>query len=468
MALQPGIPHQLPMGPNLPWSQEAAFATSYTRPHKPTSKPAPKSIIVGQVDQSDALATTPQTKSESALCASQVVVWLHSVVAAICNILTLNGVLLPGKKLSATPSRPPKTAGFGDPFNFLLRNHTSGSKTDPSTSDDDERRLRHIPDYVIEYAPYCHLFSTEEYWPGIMQEHIDHTTPYAGSDPAGGDYRDLNEGNLDKLNDFGPKTYLQSNDDPESYPEWLGGESNIPGAPHRSSAPAVLVVVDKGEYVDAFWFFFYSFNLGNQVLGVRFGNHVGDWEHTAIRFKDGKPEHVFFSEHEWGAAYRWEDVEMYDDKRMLTYSGYGTHAMYRTAGVHHYVLPFGLLQDITDKGPLWDPTLNLYSVTYDPRTDIVRPGDLTPDVPTGWFDFAGHWGDKQYPMDDHRQYRFAGELHYVSGPTGPKWKNLARKEICEGSGECHIQDVALDNVPRVFSQTEWEWLRRRREHRYGV
>ena len=33
------------------------------------------------------------------------------------------------------------------------------------------------------------------------------------------------------------------------------------------------------------------------------GNHVGDWEHTMIRFEHGKPTSVFLSEHDFGAAY---------------------------------------------------------------------------------------------------------------------------------------------------------------------
>lgn len=185
------------------------------------------------------------------------------------------------------------------------------------TGDDDE--LRHIPDYVMEHAPYVYLYSEEEYWPGLMQEHLDHTTPHIRYDPVEDKYLNRNLDNLDQLDVLG-KTYLQSNDDPESYPHWLGGQDNIPNdvVPHRSPAPAVLVVVDKGDYLDAFWFFFYSFNLGNQVLGVRFGNHVGDWEHTLIRFEksSGKPIEVFYSEHEWGSAYKWEDAEKYDDKRV--------------------------------------------------------------------------------------------------------------------------------------------------------
>lgn len=200
----------------------------------------------------------------------------------------------------------------------------------------------------------------------------------------------------------------------------------------RSDAPAVLITVNKGHgIVDAFWFFFYSFNLGNVVLNVRFGNHVGDWEHTAIRFQHGKPKAVFFSEHNFGSAYSYDAVEKIG-KRPVIYSAYGTHAMYATPGAHPYILPWGILHDLTDRGPLWDPALNSHAYTYDYKGDVLRSSNLTPSAPVGWFHFRGHWGDKFYPLNDRRQYRFAGQYHYVDGPFGPKFKNLGRKTICPG------------------------------------
>ncbi len=45
------------------------------------------------------------------------------------------------------------------------------------------------------------------------------------------------------------------------------------------------------------------------VLNVRFGNHVGDWEHILVRFQHKKPKAVFFSEHYWGEAYSYKAVE---------------------------------------------------------------------------------------------------------------------------------------------------------------
>lgn len=87
----------------------------------------------------------------------------------------------------------------------------------------------------------------------------------------------------------------------------------------RSDAPAILLVIDKGNgIVDAFWFYFYSFNLGNVVLNVRFGNHVGDWEHCLVRFHHGKPKALFFSAHSAGEAYSYEAVEKIGERVSAT------------------------------------------------------------------------------------------------------------------------------------------------------
>ncbi len=238
----------------------------------------------------------------------------------------------------------------------------------------------------------------------------------------------------------------------------------------KSNAPAILVVVPKDDgVVDAFWFFFYSFNLGQKVLNIRFGNHVGDWEHVMIRFKHGKPEAMFFSEHNFGNSYTWHAVEKYLPnpdgsgtmlgtlgnstieklaKRPVAYSAVGSHANYPTAGLHPYILPWGLLHDQTDRGPLWDPALNVKSFTYDWKNRTARASLLNPLAPTSWFDYAGHWGDKYYPLSDPRQYRFAGQYHYVNGPTGPKFKRLGRDKVCESSGECRVHDWIGNHRPK--------------------
>lgn len=84
--------------------------------------------------------------------------------------------------------------------------------------------------------------------------------------------------------------------------------------------------------------------------------------------------------------------------------------------------------------------MNMHAFTYDYRNDTLRSSTLTPKAPTSWFYYGGHWGDRFYPLSDPRQYRFAGQYHYVNGPLGPRFKNLGRKRICQGNRECVIKD----------------------------
>ncbi|KAK4151139.1 hypothetical protein C8A00DRAFT_45609 [Chaetomidium leptoderma] len=231
-----------------------------------------------------------------------------------------------------------------------------------------------------------------------------------------------------------------------------------PGPSGYSQAPAVLILVDKGSgIVDAFWFFFYSYNLGQTVLNIRFGNHVGDWEHCMVRFQHGVPRAMFLSEHAGGKAYLWKALEKRIQKdgkpaRPVIYSAVGSHAMYASPGMHPYVLPFKLLKDITDKGPLWDPSLNNYAYWYDYEVNRDEEGNSTvrektslvpaasnPDLPTSWFHFEGPWGDDIYPLSDRRQWRLFGEYHYVAGPLGPKAKLLDRRKVCQ-TEKCNIVD----------------------------
>ena len=208
-------------------------------------------------------------------------------------------------------------------------------KSNPTNPAGRPRILTEIPQYVLDYAPYVHLYSEEQFWPCDMSEHLLHTTPELDYTPIEDEEQASNLTNLDKLNEYenGRHVFLTSNDNVEDRPKWLGGQKNIPNnfsgdrseesqyhskRPHKtnrkqdgwSDAPAVLVTVSKGEgVVDAFWFFFYSYNLGNIVLNVRFGNHVGDWEHTLVRFQHGRPVAVYFSEHDFGSAFSYGAVE---------------------------------------------------------------------------------------------------------------------------------------------------------------
>lgn len=227
-------------------------------------------------------------------------------------------------------------------------NDCSNVITRPEDLSNESRILHEIPQYVLDYAPLVHLYSEEQFWPCDIAEHLFHVTPELNYTPIEDRLQYSNLTNLNDLNEFenGRHVYLTSNDNVEERPDWLGGQKNIPnhfsdgeetiqttrnGARPgskktvsrnhggRSAAPAVLITVNKGNgIVDAFWFYFYSYNLGNIVLNIRFGNHVGDWEHSLIRFQHGKPKLVFYSEHYFGEAYNYSAVEKIG-KRVSSY-----------------------------------------------------------------------------------------------------------------------------------------------------
>lgn len=277
-----------------------------------------------------------------------------------------------GKAKSPSACNEPKThQNYSDFW------HSGWSR--PDLWNDEERRLRTIPQYVLDYAPMIHLYSGEQFWPCDVASHLQHTTPFLNFTPIeeeGREDRHYGMAELGRLGRYGRDVYLTSDDNVEDRPDWLGGDINIPdedddifrrhgqslggddiwdmptteddgviedepnndladmleeeadriaaelkkrgmaGEPMtaqqggKSDAPVILISVDKGNgIVDAFWFFFYSYNLGNKVFNVRFGNHVADWEHTVVRFDHGEPIEVFFSEHYFGQAYSYGAVE---------------------------------------------------------------------------------------------------------------------------------------------------------------
>jgi hypothetical protein len=127
----------------------------------------------------------------------------------------------------------------------------------------------------------------------------------------------IQESDRDKWFDVGPPTFSPEAEEHAREFTVFGRKQRraiqvpkSPPLPGRSSAPAVLLVVEKDEgVVDAFWFYFYSYNLGNSVFTFRFGNHVGDWEHSVVRFHHGVPKAVFLSQHAGGAVYTYDAVE---------------------------------------------------------------------------------------------------------------------------------------------------------------
>lgn len=91
--------------------------------------------------------------------------------------------------------------------------------------------------------------------------------------------------------------YLTSVDDVTTRPAWLKGvKPNALGKTDGAVTSAIIVNDHGAGHVDAFYMYFYAFNFAPPVFGQDVGDHVGDWEHTMVRFLNGKPQAVWFSQ----------------------------------------------------------------------------------------------------------------------------------------------------------------------------
>ncbi|GME27523.1 Vacuolar protein sorting-associated protein 62 [Neofusicoccum parvum] len=313
----------------------------------------------------------------------------------------------------------------------------------------EKRAPEGLPQFVVDYAPLSYIHHEDVYFPSDMQAQIDNTQPEVDFKVPSGIASPLDLNNLDSLNSFGDDVYLTSKEDITTNPAWLGGVKPDCSGKTNDAVAAAVIVNDKGNgTVDAFYMYFYAYNWGGVVLGMNLGNHVGDWEHNMIRFENGEPKWVWYSQHSNGQNFAYPILQKSGD-RPINYVANGTHANYAIPGTHDHTipnlnLPTGLLLDHTDGpddgGLLWDPLLSAYYYNYTNATGTPTFTPLDDSYPTAWLNYQGKWGDEEYPEDDDRQQLlFGGAIQkYASGPTGPVRKQLDRKDVCPDNGDLCI------------------------------
>ncbi|TCD60941.1 Vacuolar protein sorting-associated protein 62 [Steccherinum ochraceum] len=297
-----------------------------------------------------------------------------------------------------------------------------------------------FPKFVTEFAPISHLFSQEKAMPSDIAVHLTHVVPQINFTNTSSSVTFQSIGSL------GSDVFLTSMDPVETSPAWLNTTDNKPNAIGFTVAPATIIAVEKpGGILDAYYFYFYSFDEGNPGPGHPPGNHIGDWEHSMMRFVNGAPSILYISAHSGGEAIAF-NATIKTNGRPTTYISQGTHANYATPGNHLHGTN-NTLSDHTDNGALWDVTLNYrgYWLDNDTTTFTMADGttaglleEFTSGEGVGWLNFKGMWGDEQYPIGQHGQFCDGTNCLFADGPTGPVGKNLGRHLPCEHEANCTI------------------------------
>lgn len=178
-----------------------------------------------------------------------------------------------------------------------------------------------VPQYVIDYAPVVYLYTADPYRPADIGSQVVHTQPELNYTLIEDAPDPLTLNNLNVLNDIngenGLDVYLTSKQNIATLPAWLDGVEPNNNGETTGAVSCAVIVNDHGDgHVDAFYMYFYAYNWGGVYLGFNVGNHVGDWEYNMIRFLNGVPQEIWYSQHSNGEAFTYDAVDKYNGLRV--------------------------------------------------------------------------------------------------------------------------------------------------------
>jgi hypothetical protein len=168
-----------------------------------------------------------------------------------------------------------------------------------------------VPDFVVKYAPMVFLYSEDPWKPSDISTQLNNTEPRVDFKVVSQQPTTLD--NLSFLNNLGgSNVYLTSKIKPYAspVPGYLFGVLPNGEGKTEGAVSSTIIVNDHGDgTVDAFYFYFYAFDRG----ALSIGNHVGDWEHSMIRFVNKTPSALWYSQHSAGQAFKYSAVQKYQD-----------------------------------------------------------------------------------------------------------------------------------------------------------
>lgn len=205
-----------------------------------------------------------------------------------------------------------------------------------------------------------------------------------------------------------------------------------------------------GTYTDVAIWLFYPLNgpitvkVGALNMPLKYGEHVGDWEHFTLRVSNftGELWKVYFSQHSGGQWVNASDLEHIEGNRIAVYAAKSGHATFPHAGNFlegDRKLGVGIRNDASRSKYFLD-TSRKYQIVAAEHLEALGSKDIVAEPP--WLQYMREWGPKivynsrtelnrvirllpsklRSPIESLLN-NLPNELSGEQGPTGPKAKD---------------------------------------------
>jgi hypothetical protein len=183
-----------------------------------------------------------------------------------------------------------------------------------------------VPSFAIDYAPLVYLFAGENYNPADIGAQLPpNTTPKINFTTVSNAPDPLTLNNLARLPSSVSLSSVGDFTNFSSQPSFLHGVKPESSGQTGDAVSCAIIVNDHASstdpalrnVTDVFYMYFYAFDYGGDYFGFNVGNHVGDWEHTMVRFVNATPSAMWFSQHSNGEAFTYQAVEKGKDGKRV-------------------------------------------------------------------------------------------------------------------------------------------------------
>lgn len=182
--------------------------------------------------------------------------------------------------------------------------------------------------------------------------------------------------------------------------------------------------------IDISYWQYCPYNYGKVVLGMEFGDHIGDWEHVTVRLAkftyNGvnyvKPVFVALPYHSSINIYEWDFIDKVSGtNHPIAYCAKESHGMWKDAGNHVYMnIVVSKLTDVCSAGTAMDCWTILNTYQYYPNTASGRGIGSTPWCTYFDSDYTNPDSNAVYRWGNEGQGTAFGQDVLSDGPRGPE------------------------------------------------